>query len=135
MSKLTTNRLWNAYFGKNKNIVVSGIEAPTAAEAEAEAMKNMKEPIAMLDSEPIYETSIGVELADSDVESENGIFEISIKGTDRAKVDELKKILAFLMNGAPCEFEYPDEENVSQSVWALRLRNFINENEMTVATL
>lgn len=134
MSKLTTNRLWNAYFGKNKNVIVSHIEAPTAAEAETEATKNMNEPLVMLDSEPIYETSIGVELDDGDSESENGIFEINIRGTDRAKVDELKKLLAFLMNGVPCEFEYPDEENVPQAVWAQRLRRFINENAMTVVT-
>lgn len=134
MSKLTTNRLWNARFGKNKNVIVSHIEAPNAAAAEAEATKNMKEPLVMLDSEPIYETGLGVELDDGDSESENGIFEINIKGTDRAKVDELKKILAFLMNGMPCEFEYPDEVEVPQSVWAQRLRRFINENAMTVVT-
>ena len=66
MSKLTTNRLWNARFGKNKNVIVSHIEAPNAAAAEAEATKNMKEPLVMLDSEPIYETGLGVELDDGD---------------------------------------------------------------------
>ena len=136
MSKLMTNRLWNAHFGKNKNISISHIEAPTAAEAAAKATKdlNMDAPLVMLDSEPIYETGLGVELDDGDSESENGIFEINIKGTDRAKVDELKKILAFLIDGMPCEFEYPDEEKVPQSVWAQRLRRFINENAMNVVT-
>ena len=132
MSKLATNRLWNACFGKNKNVRVSHIEASTAAEAETTAKKNINEPLVMLDSEPIYETGIGVELADSDSESENGIFEINIKGTDCAKVDELKKILAFLINGMPLEYEYPDEIAMPQAVWAQRLRNFINENAMTV---
>lgn len=135
MSKLSTNRLWNARFGKNKNFIVSHIEAATAAEAAAKATKNTKEQLVMLDSEPIYETGIGVELADGDSESENGIFEINIKGTDRAKVDELKKLLALLMNGIPCEFEYPDKENVPQSVWARRLCRFINENTMSITSL
>lgn len=135
MSKLTTNRLWNARFGKNKNVIISHIEAPTAAEAEAKALKNMDEPLVSLDSEPIYESNIGVELTDGDSDSEDGVFEINIKGTDKSKVDELKKLLALLMNGVPCEFEYPDEENVPQSVWAQRLRHFINENAMTVVTL
>ena len=134
MSKLTTNRLWNAYFGKNKSTIVSHIEAATAAEAATEATKDMNEQLVKLDSEPIYETDIGVEL-DSDSESENGIFEISIKGTDCKKVDELKKLLAFLINGMPCEFGYNDEENVSQSVWAQRLCRFINENSMTIVSV
>ena len=134
MSKLTTNRLWNAYFGKNKSTIVSHIEAATAVEAAAEATKDMNEQLVKLDSEPIYETDIGVEL-DSDSESENGIFEINIKGTDCKKVDELKKLLAFMINGMPCEFGYHDEENVSQSVWAQRLCRFINENSMTVVSV
>ena len=134
MSKLTTNRLWNAVFGKNKSTIVSHIEAATAVEAAAEATKDMNEQLVKLDSEPIYETDIGVEL-DSDSESENGIFEISIKGTDCKKVDELKKLLAFLINGMPCEFGYNDEENVSQPVWARRLCRFINENKMTVVSV
>ena len=134
MSKLTTNRLWNAYFGKNKSTIVSHIEAATAVEATAEAMKGMNEQLVKLDSEAIYETDIGVEL-DSDSVSENGIFEINIKGTDCKKVDELKKLLAFLINGMPCEFGYHDEENVSQSVWAQRLCRFINENAMTIVSV
>ena len=134
MSKLTTNRLWNAVFGKNKSTFVSHIEAATAVEAMAEATKDMNEQLVKLDSEPIYETDIGVEL-DSDSGSENRIFEINIKGTDYKKVDELKKLLAFLINGMPCEFEYNDEENVSQSVWAQRLCRFINENKMTVVSV
>ena len=134
MSKLTTNRLWNAYFGKNKSTIVSHIEAATAAEAAAEATKDMNEQLVKLGSEPIYETDIGVEL-DSDSESENGIFEINIRGTDCKKVDELKKLLAFLINGMPCEFGYNDEEDVSQSVWAQRLCRFINENSMTIVSV
>lgn len=134
MSKLTTNRLWNAYFGKNKSTIVSHIETATAVEAAAEATKDMNEQLVKLDSEPIYETDIGVEL-DNDSESENGIFEINIRGTDCKKVDELKKLLAFLINGMPCEFGYNDEENVSQSVWAQRLCRFINENKMTVVSV
>ena len=134
MSKLTTNRLWNAYFGKNKSTIVSHIEAATAVEAAADATKDMNEQLVKLDSEPIYETGIGVEL-DNDSESENGIFEINIRGTDCKKVDELKKLLAFLINGMPCEFGYNDEENVSQSVWAQRLCRFINENSMTVVSV
>ena len=134
MSKLTTNRLWNAYFGKNKSTIVSHIEAATAAEAAAEATKDMNEQLVKLDSEPIYETDIGVEL-DSDSESENGIFEINIRGTDCKKVDELKKLLAFLINGMPCEFGYNDEEDMSQSVWAQRLCRFINENSMTIVSV
>ena len=133
MSKLTTNRLWNAYFGKNKSTIVSHIEAATAVEAAADATKDMNEQLVKLDSEPIYETGIGVEL-DNDSESENGIFEINIRGTDCKKVDELKKLLAFLINGMPCEFDN-DEENVSQSVWAQRLCRFINENSMTVVSV
>lgn len=133
MSKLTTNRLWNAYFGKNKSTIVSHIEAATAVEAAADATKDMNEQLVKLDSEPIYETDIGVEL-DNDSESENGIFEINIRGTDCKKVDELKKLLAFLINGMPCEFDN-DEENVSQSVWAQRLCRFINENSMTVVSV
>lgn len=134
MSKLTTNRLWTAGFGKNKNILVSNIEAASAEEAKAKASKNMNEPLTMLNSEPIYETGIGVELDDGDSESENGIFEINIKGTDCAKVDELKKILAFLINGPSCKYEYPDEIAMPQAVWAQRLRNFINENAMMVTS-
>ena len=134
MSKLTTNRLWNAYFGKNKSTIVSHIETATAVEAAAEATKDMNEQLVKLDSEPIYETDIGVEL-DNDSESENGIFEINIRGTDCKKVDELKKLLTFLINGMPCEFGYNDEENVSQSVWAQRLCRFINENKMTVVSV
>ena len=138
MSKLIANSLWNARFGKNKNIVIPRIEAPTAVEAVATVTamtKNMKEQLVALESEPIYETSIGVELDDGDSESENGIFEITIKGTDNAKVDELKKLLALMVNGIPCNFEYPDEENVPQSVWVQRLRRFINENAMMVVSL
>ena len=134
MSKLTTNRLWNAYFGKNKSTIVSHIESATAVEAAAEATKDMNEQLVKLDSEPIYETDIGVEL-DSDSGSENGIFEINIRGTDCKKVDELKKLLAFLINGMPCEFGYNDEEDVSQSVWAQRLCRFINENSMTIVSV
>ena len=134
MSKLTTNRLWNACFGKNKSTFVSHIEAATAVEAMAEATKEMNKQLVKLDSEPIYETDIGVEL-DSDSGSENGIFEINIKGTDCKKVDELKKLLAFLINGMPCEFEYHDEENASQSDWAQRLCRFIDENKMTVVSV
>ena len=135
MSKLSTNRLWNARFGNNKIIGISGIEAPTAAVAEAEVNKLTKKPLVALDSEPIYETSINVELDGDDVKSENGIFEISIKGTDYAKVDELKKLLAFVMNGVPLAFEYPDEPRQPQFVWSQRLRDFIRKNALTVVSL
>lgn len=135
MSKLLTNRLWNVCFGKNKNIRVSQIEAATAAEAEAVAMKNIKERPVMLDSEPIYESSIGVELTGGDAESANGIFEINIKGTDQSKVDEFMKYLACLINGMPIEYEFPNEANKRQDVHAFKLKRFISENEMTVVSL
>jgi len=135
MSKLTANRLWNARFGKNKNVIISHIEAPTAAEAEVKALKNMDEPIASLDSEPIYESSIDVELTDGDSESENGIFEINIKGTDQSKVDEFVKYLACLINGMAVEYEFPNEANKSRAYTHCKLERFINENAMTVVAL
>ena len=94
----------------------------------------LDEPIAMLDSEPIYESSIGVELDDGDSDSENGIFEISIKGTDQSKVDEFMKYLACLINGMPIEYEFPNEADKPQEVHAFKLKKFINENAMTVTS-
>lgn len=90
---------------------VSGIEAPDARAAMTEAECSFaggKNEFAgkslSATCEQIYEASIGLETdgrdnAPNDADTENGVFEIKIRGCDPNRVNELKRALLYLIGG------------------------------------
>lgn len=102
MAYKTDKRLYRV--NVEKNLYFSGVEASSAEEACEEARKefNVKQVVDCT-SEPIYEASIGLNV-DAEGASENGVFEITIKGTDEKLVDRLKKALGYLIPG-PHQFD------------------------------
>ena len=87
----------------SENFTVSGIEARSAQEAIELATRNLDgEHKRVLDvkAEKLYEAGISVENDTADEnESLNAITEISIRGTDPARVDALKRALGYLITG------------------------------------
>lgn len=98
----------------------SGIVAPNAPVAVDEALKNFKDKdelrknIVEVTCEDIYEASLslrcdGRDNAPDDLDTENAIFGITIRGTDPKRVNELKLALLHLI-GFPCADE--DDERL-----------------------
>lgn len=99
----------------------TNVEANSVEEACQRAKQYLKleRPILGCTSEPIYEAGIGVETDKQDV-SENGIFEIVIRGTDPALVDKMKKALGYLIPGPHINPEDGWDESLVGSSYPLK---------------
>ena len=118
MAYKTDKRLYKV--NVEKNLYFTGVEASSAEEACEEARKefNVKQVVDCT-SEPIYEASIGIDI-DAEGASENGVFEITIKGTDEKLVDRLKKALGYLIPG-PHQFDEAEwDESLCGSTYPLK---------------
>jgi hypothetical protein len=118
-------RLFNVTFGKNKNIHYTGIEAASLDEAKAKAESEFKDKAVEITSEPIFEGSLGIE--------SDGIFEISIKGINRSKVNNFTKLLAKFIGGMAVVNTFDDYDKPKIEIGA-ELNQFIDENEMNIVS-
>ena len=110
MAYKTNKRLYKV--NVENNLYFTGVEASSAEEACEKAREEFKvKSVVDCTSEPIFEASIGLDV-DAEGASENGVFEITIKGTDEKLVDRLKKALGYLIPG-PHQF---DEEEWVESL-------------------
>ena len=97
--KPAANKLYSVRL--DERFYYSHIEAPSAAEAIAKAEASYpkyKGKTIDCTAENIYEAGIG--LSDEDGQTENGIFEISIRGCDPERVQRLKMAIVKYL-GAP----------------------------------
>jgi len=118
-------RLFNVTFGKNKNIHYTGIEAASLDEAKAKAESEFKDKAVEITSEPIFKGSLGIE--------SDGIFEISIKGINRSKVNNFTKLLAKFIGGMAVVNTFDDYDKPKIEI-AAELNQFIDENEMNIVS-
>lgn len=96
--KPAANKLYSVRLGER--FYCTRIEAPNASAAIASAETSYpKYTGKAIDctAEDIYEASIG--LFDEHSETENGIFEISIRGCDQARVQQLKMAIVKYIGG------------------------------------
>lgn len=98
----TTNRLYKVRV--TPNFACTGIIAPNAPAAVERALNGFKDKdklrkdIVEVTCEDIYEASLdlncdGRDNAPNDLDTENGLFDITIRGTDPKRVNELKLAL------------------------------------------
>lgn len=123
LARTLDTRLYTVKFGKNKNFSVSGIIAASLDEAKTKAETNAKDKAVEITSEPIFEGSLGLE--------GNGIFEISIKGTNETNVNKFTELLARFIGGMAVDFELGDD-NDTDIGRINKLTKFIAENEISV---
>ena len=119
-------RLFNVKFGVNKNYICSGIEAESLDEAKAKAEAIAKDTATEITSDPIFESSLGIE--------SNGIFEISIKGIEQSKVNKFTELLAKFIGGIAVDVNFGGHDKTQLQEIA-EVNEFICENEMSVVSL
>ena len=132
--KTESNRLFNVYFGENKDVSVTNIEAKNATEAIERAKKtfNTSFECTSVESKAIYKGAVELECGASDLD-EDAVFEIVVRGTNAEKVEKLKKAIALAIGGIAVEFSdisSNDEHNDGRF-----LQKVINENDMSVVGL
>ena len=132
--KTESNRLFNVYFGDNKDVSVTHIEAKNAAEAIERAKKtfNTSFECTAVESKAIYNGSVELECGAGGLD-EDAVFEIVVRGTNAEKVEKLKKAIALAIGGIAVEFSdisSNDEHHDSRF-----LQKVINENDMSVVGL
>lgn len=102
----TTNRLYNVRVTPRFTCTrIVAPNAPTAIERALDGFKNkdeLRKDIVEVRCENIYEASIdlsndGRDNAPDDLDTENAIFDITIRGTDPKRVNELKLALLHLI--------------------------------------
>lgn len=125
ITRTLDTRLFAVKFGKNKNFVVSGIMAASLDEAKTKAETNAKDKAVEITSEPIFEGSLGIE--------SDGIFEISIKGTNETNVNKFTELLARFIGG-PAVDCCLDNNDKSKIEIVAELNNFMSENEIEVVS-
>jgi len=81
----------------------SQIEAASDDEAVRLAVKDVGEPddrCEIVSREPIYEETVGIECSEDS--SESAVFEIRVKGVDRARVERLAEAICGFIGGPGC---------------------------------
>lgn len=103
-------------------IHLCGIEATDAEEAIKRATSQGWKNITKVESEPIFEASLGLEVDTEEAKTENGLFDLVIRGTDEKLVDRLRDAIAIAIGGmGPDMAELSDgTPNVSPLVKFLR---------------
>lgn len=134
MSIRLKERQWVAHFGKDGNVLISGIEACTADEALSTLKKDRfsRNDLVKLDSEPLYQGSMGIELDTNEDNTMAGVSEICVKGTNQKLVDELTAAIAKAIGGMAVEFAFG---NGSPEISARSLRNFTRRYNASVVTI
>lgn len=104
-TKIESNRLFTVYFGKNKNLSISHIEAKNATEAIEQAKKDCYTSLdcTAVESNAIYTGKLGID-CDSNIHDDGAVFEIVVRGTNAEKVEKLKKAIALAIGGYAVEF-------------------------------
>ena len=133
MANLEKTRLFNVRCGARANIIYSQIEAVTAEEAIRKSDRREDQIVSQVDSEPIYNASIGVETDASKHDTGNSIFEINVRGTDEVLVDKLRNAIARAIGGMAVEFEGLTEDGGDDD--GRSLRNFIDGTGLNVVGL
>ena len=117
----TDNRLYKVRVTPSFSCIgIVAPNAPVAIDRAVDGFKNkdeLRKDIVEVTCENIYEASIdlscdGRDNAPDDLETENGLFDITIRGTDPKRVNELKLALLHLI-GFPCGDE--DDEQLCGS--------------------
>ena len=100
-TKIESNRLFTVYFGENKLLTVTQIEAKNATEAieQAKSRTGTKLDCTAVESSAIYAAPIGIECDDWNDGDENGVFEIVVRGANAEKVERMKKAIALAIGG------------------------------------
>ena len=113
-------RLFKVTQGERSNLC--GIEATDAEEAIKRATSQGWKNITKVESEPIFEASLGLEFDTEEAKTENGLFDLVIRGTDEKLVDRLRDAIAIAIGGmGPDMAELSDgTPNVSPLVKFLR---------------
>ena len=132
--KTESNRLFNVYFGENKDVSVTNIEAKNATEAIERAKKtfNTSFECTSVESKAIYKGAVELECGASDLD-EDAVFEIVVRGTNVEKVEKLKKAIALAIGGIAVEFS--DISSNDEHSDGRFLQKVINENDMSVVGL
>lgn len=132
--KTESNRLFTVYFGDDKDVSVTNIEAKNAAEAIERAKKtfNTSFECTSVESKAIYNGAVDVECGASDLD-EDAVFEIVVRGTNAEKVEKLKKAIALAIGGIAVEFS--DISSNDEHYDGRFLQKVINENDMSVVGL
>lgn len=132
--KTESNRLFNVYFGDDKFVSVTNIEAKNATEAIERAKKtfNTSFECTSVESKAIYNGSVELECGASGID-EDAVFEIVVRGTNVEKVEKLKKAIALAIGGIAVEFS--DISSNDEHSDGRFLQKVINENDMSVVGL
>ena len=132
--KTESNRLFNVYFGDDKFVSVTNIEAKNATEAIERAKKtfNTSFDCTSVESKAIYNGAVELECGASGID-EDAVFEIVVRGTNVEKVEELKKAIALAIGGIAVEFS--DISSNDEHSDGRFLQKIINENDMSVVGL
>lgn len=132
--KTESNRLFNVYFGENKYVSVTQIEAKNASEAIERAKKtfNTSFECTSVESKTIYNGVVETECGASGLD-EDAVFEIVVRGTNAEKVEKLKKAIALAIGGIAVEFS--DISSNDEPSNGRFLQKVINENDMSVVGL
>lgn len=132
--KTESNRLFNVYFGEDKNVSVTRIEAKNATEAIERAKKtfNTSFECTSVESKAIYEGAVEIECDASGLD-EDAVFEIVVRGTNTEKVEKLKKAIVLAIGGIAAEFS--DISSNGEPGDGHFLQKVISENGMSVVGL
>lgn len=135
MAHLEKNRLFNVHCGIKGNIIYSGIEARTAEEAIHNAHRHEGEIVSQVDSEPIYSASIGTETDKwDDSDTGTSVFDITIRGTNEAAVNQLRDAIAKMIGGMAAQFD-PNLDSDGSSDYGSALNKFIDKWNLTTNSI
>ena len=134
-AKIESNRLFNVYFGENKNLSITQIEAKNANEAIEQAKKDVDTSLdcTAVESNTIYTSTLGIECDDRPANEESAVFEVIVRGTCAATVEKMRDAIARAIGGISikCSDIYPDGESDD----GRSLQVVITENGMSVVDL
>lgn len=136
MAHLEKNRLFNVHCGAKGNTIYSGIEAETAEEAIRKSDRHEGQIVSQVDSEPIYSASIGTETDKWDDDSDTGtsVFDITIRGTNEAAVNQLRDAIAKIIGGMAAQFD-EDLDSDGSSDYGRALNKFIDQWNLTTNSI
>ena len=136
MAKLEKNRLFNVRCGANGNVIYSGIEAETAEEAISKSRRSEDQIVSQVDSEPIYNASIGTETENWDDDSDTGtsVFDITIRGTNETAVNQLRDAIAKMIGGMAAQFDEELDSDGSPD-YGKALNKFIAQWGLTTVSI
>ncbi len=127
MATLEKMRLFKV---SSENVIYTGIEAETAQEAIAKSnAKKNNLAITQVTSEPIYQAGLGLE---TEEDSENSVFELTIRGTNEESVKKLRDAIARAIGGPAVEW-YVNDTGDSDNGAALQ--RFIGKTGLWISAM